>query len=193
MNLPNILTVARFLLTLAFLFLSQRLEVWAIYWAAGMFTLGALTDFLDGYIARKYQLFTDFGKLMDPIADKFLVLSAFFIFMQKGYFPPWMFYVIVVREVSVTVSRLCLMKSGKVIAAEFAGKAKTVLQMITIFAMLIMNLLMFSTYDMSSWVFKKTTADFFFIVTQLLMILTVTLTVHSGLKYFWNNRQNFKA
>jgi CDP-diacylglycerol--glycerol-3-phosphate 3-phosphatidyltransferase len=193
MNLPNIFTVVRLFLTIVFLILSQRAEVWALYWAAGMFTLGALTDFLDGYIARKYQLFTDFGKIMDPIADKFLVLSAFFVFMQKGYFPGWMFYVIVVREVSVTVSRLFFVTNGKVLAAEFAGKAKTVLQMLTIFFMLLISLLMYSTQDPSSWVFQQGTMAYVFVVVQLLMIMTVTLTLHSGLKYFWNNRQNFKA
>lgn len=192
MNLPNILTVSRFFLTIIFLVLAQRSEVWALYWTVGVFSLGALTDFLDGYIARKYQLFTDFGKLMDPIADKFLVLSAFFIFMQKGYFPGWMFYVIVVREVSVTVSRLFFMKSGKVIAAEFAGKAKTVLQMLTIFLMLMIHFLMYSTQDPTSWIFQQGTMAYVFVVVQLLMILTVTLTMHSGFKYFWNNRQNFR-
>jgi len=188
--LPNILTVSRFFIAAAFIFFFQYDVAWAVFLSTGLFVVGALTDLLDGYLARKYELHSDFGKIMDPIADKFLVLSAFFVFMQKGYIAGWMFYAIALREIIVTASRLSLMKKGKVIAAEKAGKAKTVLQMGTILIILSIGVLLHSTSDPSSWVFQQGTLAYYFIFTQFLMILTVTLTLYSGVIYFINNREN---
>jgi CDP-diacylglycerol--glycerol-3-phosphate 3-phosphatidyltransferase len=189
-NVPNILTVSRFFIAVAFIIFFQMDVAWAVFLATALFTIGALTDLLDGYLARKYQLFSDFGKMMDPIADKFLVLSAFFVFMQKGYIAGWMFWVIAAREILVTASRLLLLRKGKVIAAEGAGKLKTVLQMVTIFVMLIISVLLHSTSDPSSWVSQEGAMRCYFVITQMLMILTVTLTLYSGVMYFLNNRKN---
>ncbi len=189
MNLPNLLTIGRFFLTGGFIYCVTKDGGFFSVLAIVLFMLAVLSDYLDGYLARKYNLFTDFGKIMDPIADKFLVLSAFFVFMRQGYFSPWMFYVIAGREFLVTVSRFFLIKKGKVIAAERAGKAKTVLQMTTIFGILSMNFLLNSTHDPSSWVFQQGTMAYCFFAIQLLMVFTVTLTLYSGIKYFWNNRQ----
>jgi CDP-diacylglycerol--glycerol-3-phosphate 3-phosphatidyltransferase len=86
-NLPNILSISRFFVALAFVYFYQINQAWAVFLSTALFAGGALTDFLDGYLARKYQLSSDFGKLMDPIADKFLVLSAFFVFMAQERSP----------------------------------------------------------------------------------------------------------
>ncbi|MCC6758186.1 MAG: CDP-diacylglycerol--glycerol-3-phosphate 3-phosphatidyltransferase [Candidatus Omnitrophica bacterium] len=187
-NLPNILSISRFFVALAFVYFYQINQAWAVFLSTALFAGGALTDFLDGYLARKYQLSSDFGKLMDPIADKFLVLSAFFVFMAQGEIAVWMFYAIAIREVFVTASRLSLTRKGTVVAAEAAGKLKTVLQMVTIFVILGLNVLAHSTSDPSSWVFQQNTLFFFSIGTQILMILTVTLTLYSGVLYFLCNR-----
>ncbi len=190
-SVPNILTVSRFFFAGAFLYFFQFDVRWAVFLSTALFTLGALTDLLDGYWARKHKLFSDFGALMDPIADKFLVLSAFFVFMQKDYIAGWMFYAIALREILVTASRISLMKKGQVIAAEKAGKIKTVMQMLTIFVILSIGLLMHSTSNLSSWVFQQGTMSYYFLATQMLMALTVALTLYSGLKYFWQNRPAF--
>lgn len=189
MNLPNSLTVLRLFLTIGFVIYAQKAGLFAYALAVALFVIAAITDFLDGYIARKYNLFTNFGKIMDPIADKFLVLSAFFVFMIKGQVAPWMFYIIAGREILVTVSRLFLMKKGKVLAAEKEGKLKTVLQMAAIIWILGFTLLQKSAGDPSSWVHQQLTLYWVYIITQLLMFCAVGLTLYSGLKYFWNNRK----
>ncbi|MCB9770957.1 MAG: CDP-diacylglycerol--glycerol-3-phosphate 3-phosphatidyltransferase [Candidatus Omnitrophica bacterium] len=189
MNLPNFLTVLRLFLTIGFTIYAQKSGLFAYALAAALFVIAAITDFLDGYIARKYKLFTNFGKIMDPIADKFLVLSAFFVFMIQGHIVSWMFFIIAGREFAVTVSRLLLMKKGKVLSAEKEGKLKTVLQMSAIIWILGFTLLQRSTSDPSSWVHQQFTLYWVYITTQLLMFCAVGLTLYSGLKYFWNNRK----
>ncbi len=191
MNWPNILTVSRFFLTVAFIYYVRKIGEFYCLLAIVCFVLAVLSDYLDGYFARKYNLFTDFGKIMDPIADKFLILSAFFIFMQWHFIAPWMFYAIACREVLVTVSRLFLMKKGKVIAAEAAGKAKTVLQMAAILGILGISFWLNSHKNPSpsSWVFGQGTMAHVFIGgIQPVMTFVVFLTLYSGIKYFWQNR-----
>ena len=137
MNLPNILTVGRFVLALGFIFMMNQ-EGWcAIVVALFLFSLAALTDYFDGHFARKHQLISDFGKLMDPLADKFLILAAFFIFVRMGIFPIWAFVVIASREIIVTVFRLWAARTGKVLGAERLGKWKTALQITTIIVILL--------------------------------------------------------
>lgn len=189
-SLPNILSISRFFIALAFAYFYQINERWAVFLSMALFAVGALTDFLDGYLARKHHLSSDLGKLLDPIADKFLVLSAFFVFMVQGEIAAWMFYAIALREVLVTASRLSLTRKGTVIAAETAGKLKTVLQMVTIFVILGLNVLAHATNDPSSWVFQQNTIFYFSVGTQILMILTVTVTLYSGVLYFMKNREN---
>lgn len=179
MNGPNILTIARFFLTGGFIVCALRGGlVWYLA-ATAFFALAAATDYYDGYLARKYNLNTDFGKLMDPIADKFLILSAFFVFMRLHLIPDWMFYVTAVREILVTVSRLRLMSKGKVVAAEKEGKIKTVLQMTGVSLILIYLILSRVTTGFA-WLFW---------VTQAVMGAAVAMTVYSGVTYFWYSRQ----
>ena len=122
MNLPNVLTIFRIFLTFVFIFLFMQGGLGSRVLALAVFTIASLTDYLDGHLARKYNLISEFGKLMDPIADKFLVLSAFFIFMQLQLIAVWMFAVIFAREVIVTGLRLFALRRGIALAAEAAGK-----------------------------------------------------------------------
>ncbi len=191
MNWPNILTCLRFVLTIGFIFFARIDGLYAVIVATAFFTSAAITDFLDGYIARKYQLFTDFGKIMDPIADKFLILSAFFIFMQMHYIPVWMFYLVAVREILVTASRLLLMSKGQVIAAETEGKLKTVLQIVAVFLILSFRLAQ-SSFSGATVLEQQGTMFWWYCLIQVVMLVVTIVTTYSGLKYFWNNRLNLR-
>src|SRR5208282_5786017 len=127
-NIANLVTFSRILVTPIFLVLIFRPELWA-KWAAGLlFAWGGLSDYFDGYLARKYNLKTDFGTLMDPLADKILFVSVFLAFVQLQLVPAWMVVVILARESLITWFRQVAQSRNVVIAASRAGKHKTVSQ-----------------------------------------------------------------
>ena len=146
-----------------------------------LFTAASLTDYLDGYIARKHNLITNFGKIMDPIADKFLVLSAFFMFVSKSLIDGWMFYLICAREVIVTVLRLNAVCKGAALAAEGAGKVKTVLQIVAVYLIIIFNI---AGQFLNQSQFKAASS-----VVYVLMLAVVGLTLWSGASFILNNRR----
>ncbi|HRV32823.1 MAG TPA: CDP-diacylglycerol--glycerol-3-phosphate 3-phosphatidyltransferase, partial [Anaerovoracaceae bacterium] len=129
MNLPNKLTVARVVLVPVFVVLYMQGNTTA---ALAVFLAASFTDYLDGYWARKYRLITNFGKIMDPLADKVLVYSAFCCMVENGTIPAWMLIVILAREFTVAGMRTVAASEGLVIAAGTTGKIKTVLQMIAV-------------------------------------------------------------
>lgn len=142
MNLPNKLTVTRVILIPFFVFalLFQGGENQAFrYVAAAIFIIASLTDLLDGKIARKYNLVTNFGKFMDPLADKLLVCSALICLIELGQLPAWMVIIIISREFIISGFRLVASDNGIVIAASYWGKFKTTFQMIAVI-LLIVNL-----------------------------------------------------
>jgi len=190
MNFPNILTVSRILLTVIFIYLIIQEDLMSRMIAAGVFTVASISDYLDGYFARKNNVITDFGKIMDPIADKFLILSAFFIFMKMGIIPLWMCIVIVVREILITGLRLLKIIGGKVLAAENLGKMKTVVQMIAVYFILVMIVFNDSAFI---WSENKALIQFYTYTIFILMYAVVILTVVSGINFLWNNRRNLYA
>lgn len=134
MNLPNKLTILRMAIIPFFIFFLLRdggdeKNRWI---ALALFIIASLTDMLDGKIARKYHLVTNFGKFMDPLADKLLVCSALICFVEMGKMPSWMVIVIVSREFIISGFRLVAADNGRVIAASYWGKIKTVSQMVMI-------------------------------------------------------------
>ncbi|GAH24298.1 unnamed protein product, partial [marine sediment metagenome] len=137
MNLPNKLTILRIILTFVFMFFLFSKWFLAKYLALLIFTLACLTDYYDGYIAKKRGLVSTFGKLMDPVADKILLIAAFLAFVELKIVPAWMVAVIILREFIITGMRLVAMSKGSVLAADRWGKHKTVSQMLTIFSILI--------------------------------------------------------
>ena len=192
MNLPNKLTVSRFALTVVFL--------WALFssfrfngtLALFFFCLAGVTDFLDGRIARSRNLITNFGKLMDPLADKIMTCSAFVAFVESTHLnqaapvkvAAWMVIIIVARELAITGLRLLAASKNVVLAAERFGKHKTISQIITIIALL--------TVDASEeWpaALKNFFAPWIAGFAEVMLWLTVALTVLSGLIYLWRNRQ----
>ena len=140
MNLPNKLTVLRVIL-IPFFVVSMMIENGANqtfrYVAAAIFIIASLTDMLDGKIARKYNLVTNFGKFMDPLADKLLVCSALICLIQLGQLPAWMVIIIVSREFIISGFRLVAAGQGIVIAASYWGKFKTTFQMIAVVLMIL--------------------------------------------------------
>ena len=140
MNLPNKLTVLRVIL-IPFFVVSLMIENGANqtfrYVAAAIFIIASLTDLLDGKIARKYNLVTNFGKFMDPLADKLLVCSALICLIQLGQLPAWMVIIIVSREFIISGFRLVAAEQGIVIAASYWGKFKTTFQMIAVVLMIL--------------------------------------------------------
>lgn len=164
--------------------------LWPIVAAIFLFVLAVVTDFLDGYIAKKKNLVTTFGKLMDPIADKFLILTAFFVFIPLHLVSGWMFFLIFLREIILTGFRLVAMTKGKILAAESAGKLKTAFQMITILFILFFILISrlpladpWHTYR-SQYLFPYGPSAIF-----VLMLVVVGLTLYSGVLYLWHNRR----
>jgi len=141
MNLPNKLTLFRVVLIPFFVFflLAPYFEEYGNYIAVAIFIVASITDFLDGKIARKYNLVTNFGKFMDPLADKLLVCSALICLIQLGQLPAWIVIIIISREFIISGFRLVAADNGIVIAASYWGKFKTVFQM-TAVILLIFNI-----------------------------------------------------
>ncbi|MCK5083628.1 MAG: CDP-diacylglycerol--glycerol-3-phosphate 3-phosphatidyltransferase [Candidatus Omnitrophica bacterium] len=186
MNLPNMLTVLRIFLTVIFIFFLHQDGLEAKLLALLAFTLAVLSDYLDGYYARKLNLITVFGKIMDPIADKLLMLSAFFIFSTMHIIAGWMFIVICAREVIVTGLRLAAIPRGITLAAEKAGKVKTVLQIIAVYLIIILIILV-QCYVNAQWygALMSSLAG----GIRIFMVGVVVITLWSGLSFIWNNRK----
>ena len=138
MNLPNKLTILRVIMIPFFIvFLLVPITPYDKWIALTIFIIASLTDLLDGKIARKYNLVTNFGKFMDPLADKLLVCSALICLIELGKIPAWMVIVIIAREFIISGFRLVASDSGVVIAASYWGKFKTTFQMIAIVLMIL--------------------------------------------------------
>lgn len=155
-NLPNNLTLIRLLLIPVFVVL---IEFDHYFWAAVLFAVAAFTDYLDGYLARKLKQVSDFGKLMDPLADKLLVMSALImlvgqrdLFNADPFVPAWIVVLILARETWVTGLRSLAANSGKVVAAGSAGKIKSFLQMVAIILLLLHRLPLFeiASYEINA-------------------------------------------
>ena len=132
MNLPNKLTTLRMIMVPFFVLfeLAFGTALWAKWIAFVIFVAASLTDKADGYIARKYNMITTFGKFMDPLADKLLVCSALICFVEKGQVPAWVVIIIIAREFIISGFRLVAAEQGRVSAAGIWGKVKTVVQMV---------------------------------------------------------------
>lgn len=199
MNLPNKLTISRFVLTGVFMVTLYAGFPYCETAALVIFIIASLTDFFDGKIARKRNLITDFGKLMDPLADKILMCSAFIAFVgfapdpsKPGelLLPAWMAVTIVARELAITGLRLLAANKNIVLAAEGAGKNKTLSQIVCINA----NLVLICYPD---WAFggvaygEKIFGAWVPTFAVLSNWVAVALTLYSGGLYLWNNRTIF--
>jgi CDP-diacylglycerol--glycerol-3-phosphate 3-phosphatidyltransferase len=190
-NLPNKLTVSRFVLTALFLLCLFTVFPWHRTLALVLFCGASITDFLDGRIARSRKLITNFGILMDPLADKIMTCSAFIAFVESTHVNPaapvklaaWMVVIIVSRELAITGLRLLAASKNVVLAAERYGKHKTIWQIISIIALLVVEALNEWPVWLQS-VFHGWAPWF----TEIALWITVVLTAASGLIYLWRNR-----
>lgn len=166
MNLANKLTMARIFMIPVFLGVLYYDHPQSRNIALAIFLLASITDFLDGYVARNYNQITDFGKFMDPLADKMLVVAAMTWFVEIGQMPGWALLVVLIREFAVSGLRMVAADKGTVIAAGWSGKVKTAVTMIAIMVMLV-------------------TVD---VVDDICIFLVVATTIYSGAEYFIKNK-----
>ncbi len=152
MNLPNKLTMFRIVLTPVFLAVLYWGFPGADYAALAIFIIASLTDLLDGKIARKYNLVTNFGKFMDPLADKLLVCSALICLIELGQLPAWMVIIIISREFIISGFRLVASDNGIVIAASYWGKFKTTFQMAAVILLIVRIEALALAADICVWI-----------------------------------------
>ena len=174
MNLPNRLSILRVLLIPICVVLMYVDALWGQIGALVFFGAAAFTDFLDGNIARKRNMITNFGKFIDPLADKILVLSMFTMLVWRHQFPAWVLVIIIMRELAVDGLRMLAASTGQVIAAGPLGKMKTATQMVTIMVCILQPM-----------VFKG------FPLNGIMTALTAFFTLWSGVDYFVKNRAVF--
>ncbi|MBO0602033.1 CDP-diacylglycerol--glycerol-3-phosphate 3-phosphatidyltransferase [Sporosarcina sp. E16_3] len=186
MNLPNKITVSRVLLIPVFMvFMLVDLKLGTITVAGTemmkehligglIFIIASITDWLDGYIARKNNLVTNMGKFLDPLADKLLVSAAFIILVELGAAPSWIVIIIISREFAVTGLRLILAGGGEVVAANQLGKIKTVAQILAITSLLLNNIF-----------FESIGVPF----GVIMLYIALFFTIWSGFDYFYKNRR----
>lgn len=167
MNLPNKLTLLRIILIPVFMVVLYWGFPGATWVALAIFIIASLTDMLDGKIARKYNLVTDFGKFADPLADKMLVTAAMLWFVENGQMPAWMLLIVICREFAVSGLRMVAADKGRVIAAGWSGKVKTASTMVCIVLMLIPP------------VARE--------ISSLCVAVIVLTTIYSGVEYFIKN------
>jgi CDP-diacylglycerol--glycerol-3-phosphate 3-phosphatidyltransferase len=172
LNLPNLLTVLRIMLVPALVVALLGNTPGGDVLAAVVFALASLTDFIDGYLARARDSITTFGKLMDPLADKLLIVAALISLVSLHRLAAWVAMVIITRELAVTVLRLAATQAGVVMAASMFGKVKTCLQIVTILAVI-------AVHGAPTWV-------------TVLLYVTVVVTVLSGLDYFFGLRRRMQ-
>ena len=177
MNLPNKLTLFRVVLIPFFVFflLAPYFEEYGNYIAVAIFIVASITDFLAGKIARKYNLVTNFGKFMDPLADKLLVCSALICLIQLELIPAWVVIIIIAREFIISGFRLVAADNGVVIAASYWGKFKTAFQMVTVIV-LILNI----------------PGEVFAVIGTVLIYISLVLTVISLIDYIAKNKDVLK-
>ena len=171
MNLPNKLTVLRMILVPVFMAILLLGNKWV---ALAVFIVASLTDFVDGKIARARGLVTNFGKFMDPLADKLLVISAMVVFVEQGRMPSWVCMVVVARELAVSGLRMVAASNGVVMAAGWSGKIKTACTMVGLCVMMVPQVADFAIAGS-------------FTVNMLMWIIILVTTVVSGVEYFIKN------
>ena len=171
MTTANKITIVRVILVPVLVLLMYLDFPGHIYWALAVFVIASLSDFADGYIARHYDQVSDFGKFMDPLADKVLVLAAMAVFVEWGVMPAWVLIIVLAREFAVSGLRLVAVDNGRVIVAAWSGKIKTGCTMVGIILMMLIGI----------------PQEIDWLNTAVCIIIAVT-TVYSGAEYFIKNK-----
>jgi CDP-diacylglycerol--glycerol-3-phosphate 3-phosphatidyltransferase len=186
MNWANRITLSRLALTVLFVIALNSSWQYARTAALVIFLIAGLTDFIDGEIARRYGLITNFGKLMDPLVDKIMVAAAFISLVPLKAVPAWAATTVVARDFLITGLRLMASAKGRILPAESLGKQKTSWQMITIIFFLVLLSIVELRYanETSTWWVRVWSE-----AGPVLVWVTVALTVYSGLGFTWRNRE----
>ena len=184
MNVPNILTSIRILIALVAPFFLINGSLWVRIIAGILVFIAIITDWLDGWYARKYNKVTRLGKILDPIADKVLILISFSVFVYMDVLSVWWIIPIFIREIVITVYRFIFLSKNIVVAATRSGKIKTVIQMLTIGIAYILF--------MTSRHFREYFSEHFNILLYIALTLTTYYTIKSGVVFLINNWRNIK-
>lgn len=185
MNTPNKITVFRMFIAPVFLVVFFLNIEHKMLFSALIFALGAITDAIDGHLARKNNIVTNFGKFLDPIADKMLVTAAFLAFMQVGICNIWIVMLMITREFAITSVRLIAAAQGVVIPANIGGKIKTVFQMVSLISIMVIG----EINEVFSLGLPLS------VISNVMLGITAVISVVSGLVYLWDSRKviDFKS
>ena len=190
-SLPNILSIIRILLTPVFLVLFFEPELWQKILALVVYIIAAITDFFDGYYARKYNIETTVGAFLDPFADKLLTLSGFAVlpFISPDQFPWWAIIMIAIRDVFITLLRVWANRKNLPMTTSKLAKTKTTVQMVFLYLGLIIGVFKDASFFLGEWIALILSTN-----TMFLLLLAVTLfTVYSGVEYLLNNKRLFQS
>lgn len=190
-RLPNILSGVRILLSPVFLYLFFQDDFVLKAIGLAVYIIAAITDYYDGYFARKYKLESDFGTFLDPLADKFLTFSGFIVlpFIAADQFPWWAIGLIILRDTVITILRVYMKRRKTTMVTRFTAKIKTTIQMIFLYIGLVVGLFQGVDFFAGEWVVWILSTD----IMLYLMIFVTTVTVYSGIEYLYVNRMLFKS
>ncbi len=191
MTLPNQLTILRIILTPIFLYLFLSKDPFLIQISLGVFLIAALTDWYDGWLARKFNYITDWGKFWDPLADKILTSTAFLGFVFVGLLPLWMVVLIVLRDLIITLLRIYAESRGYNFVTSYYAKWKTVLQMVFLYYLLLLygGLNTVEIYVGNENLFNQLSNKN--LIYFIMLVITI-ITVHSGVTYLLKNKHLIK-
>lgn len=189
-RIPNILSTIRIVLSPIFLFLFFQDDFWLKAIGVAIYLIAAITDYFDGYFARKYKSESELGVFLDPLADKFLTFSGFFVlpFIASEQFPWWAISLIVIRDITITFLRIYSKRKQLPMATRFTAKAKTSIQMIFLYIGLAVGLFNGANFFIGDWVRYLLSTN----ILYYLMLFVTFVTVYSGLEYIYVNRAVFK-
>jgi len=181
-QIPNILSIVRIVLAFACFYHALSLNPTDIAISLGIFVIAAVTDFLDGYLARKWNITSSFGKILDPIADKILILGILFIFWYKGLVPLILTIIIAFREILLTAIRLILLPKKVVLASIQSGKFKTVAQISFV-------IIVYITLIFKSSIMQMISPDIMKYILLSLLFIVASITLYSGYEFFARNNK----
>jgi len=181
MNIANQLTIARLFLTLGFVVVLSVTMPLQFTVALALFVIASITDYIDGWVARRFNMMSNFGKLMDPLVDKIMIAAAFICLVPLSELPAWAVIIIISREFLITGLRLLAASRGEVLSAERLGKHKTAWQIITVLYFL-------GLHSLRELFGQKWDAQWTDGIGWVLLGTTLAFTVYSGIGYLWRHR-----
>jgi CDP-diacylglycerol--glycerol-3-phosphate 3-phosphatidyltransferase len=197
-KIPNRLTILRMIIIIVFIPVVLMDKMITSYIALFLFIIAGITDWLDGYIARKYNIVSNWGKVMDPLADKIMVVSALICFVQLKIVPAWMVIIIIAREFLISGIRIMAAKDGDIIAASNLGKVKTITEIVVIIVILVLLAIINTLEYLSISTDKVSIMEFqvrevlLRLIPYWLMFIVAVIALVSGLEYYFKNIKFFE-